>query len=79
MKTYSITSTDKKITRKAQSLWVLNEFNNKGYDTLEKFMVIVLKEFPELNTFEHTKKLMLFWQFRNWDYAEQLENFINKL
>lgn len=79
MKTYSISSTDKRITKKAQSLWVLNEFHVKGIDSLEKFMEIVLKEFPELNSFEHTKKLMLFWQFRNWDYADILEKLVKEV
>lgn len=73
MKTYTIACTDKKLQRKVQALWIISQLKLKGIKTLEKFMQVVLDEYPELDTFEHTRKLVLFWQFRNFDYNEQLE------
>lgn len=79
MKTYTIIPADKKIKRLAHALWIVNQFRTKGFDTREKFMEKVLKELPELNTYQHTRKLSLFWLLRNVDYVEELDELAKRL
>lgn len=79
MKTYVIAPADKRMKRWAHCLWIVNEFRSKGFNTREKFMEKVLKELPELDTYEHTRKLSLFWLIRNLDYLEELDELVKKL
>lgn len=79
MRIYNINPADKKIQRNARALWIVNQFRLKGYNTKERFMEKVLSEYPNLNTYEHTRKLVLFWLLRNLDYVEELEILANKL
>lgn len=79
MKTYVISPKDQRIYKQAKAVWVVNEFKHKGYDTQKKFLEIVHLCCPELNTPEETKKLVLFWLFRNLTHSDKLEQLVNKL
>lgn len=79
MKTYVITPSDSRIAKQAKAVWVVNEFKHKGFNTQKRFLEIVHLHNPEMNNVDDTRKLVLFWLFRNLKFVSELEKLVNKL
>lgn len=79
MKTYVISPNDERVNKQVKAVWIVNEFKHKGFNTQKKFLEIVHLHYPELNNYEETRKLVLFWLFRNLKYVNELEQLVNKL
>lgn len=79
MRTIVLTPKDDRINKQAKAVWVVNEFKHKGYNSQKKFLEIVHLCYPELNNDIDTKKLILFWLFRNLKFLNELETLVNKL
>lgn len=79
MKTFVITPSDYRVAKQVKAVWIVNEFKHKGFNTQKKFLQIVHLHFPEMNNVEDTKKLVLFWLFRNLKFVSELEKLVNKL
>lgn len=78
MNTYVISPNDERVNKQVKAVWIVNEFKHKGFTTQKKFLEIVHLYYPGLNNYESTRKLALFWLFRNLKYVNELEQLIKQ-